>query len=134
MDAFVISSNFLFFKYIFKEFGDVRSCVILEFFHVAYGFSGCVSSCGSWAPECIGFRGGSVFVVCRFSCSMLCGVLAPQPGMKPISLPCKADSLPLVHQGSLSSIFNVSSNKLIYSFWFSFEYSFTESQSLLSIE
>ena len=42
---------------------------------------GLLSSCGAWAPECV----GSVAVAHRFSCPMACGILVPRPGIEPTS-------------------------------------------------
>ena len=40
-----------------------------------------LSTCGAWAPEHV----GSVVVVCGLSCPVACGILVPQPGIKPAS-------------------------------------------------
>ena len=40
------------------------------------------SSCGSWAQL---WLMGSVVTACRFSCSVACGILVPQPGIEPTS-------------------------------------------------
>ena len=40
-----------------------------------------LSSCGTWAPACM----GSEVAVYRVSCSMICGILVPQPGIEPKS-------------------------------------------------
>ena len=43
MDAFVISSIFFFFNIFLKNLVvSGHNCVMLDFFHVAHGFSGCV--------------------------------------------------------------------------------------------
>ena len=39
------------------------------------------SSCGTWAPECV----GSVVAASGPSCPAACGILVPQPGMQPAS-------------------------------------------------
>ena len=44
---------------------------------VAHG----LSSCGTWALECT----DSVDLACRLSCPVACGILVPQPGIKPMS-------------------------------------------------
>ena len=70
-----------------------------------------LSSCGVWAPECMGSVVcntrtlwlrcvSSVVAACRLSCPMACGILVPRPGIEPASLHWKVDSLPLDHQGS----------------------------------
>ena len=43
---------------------------------------GLLSSCGSWAPE----YAGSVVVARGLSCPMARGILAPRPGIEPMSL------------------------------------------------
>lgn len=43
---------------------------------------------------------GSVTAALGLSCSATCGVLVPQPGTRPVSPACKADSLSLGHQES----------------------------------
>ena len=46
-------------------------------------------------------RMGSVVVVRGLSCPAACGILIPWPGIRPVHpMHCKADSLPLDHQGS----------------------------------
>ena len=40
-----------------------------------------LSSCGAWAPECM----GSVVAMHGLSCPTACGILVPQPGIKPAS-------------------------------------------------
>ena len=44
---------------------------------------GLLSSCGSRAPEHL----GSVIAAPRLSCPEACGILVPQPGIEPASLP-----------------------------------------------
>ena len=46
---------------------------------VARGFS--LSSCGTWAPGCL----GSVVVAYGLSCPSACGILVPQPGIELMS-------------------------------------------------
>ena len=40
-----------------------------------------LSSCGVWAPKCM----GSVLAVLEHSCSVACGILFPRPGIEPTS-------------------------------------------------
>ena len=49
--------------------------------------------CGVLTVSCIAVDGFSC-------CSMQCGILVPQPDIRPMTLHCKADSHPLGHQGS----------------------------------
>ena len=50
---------------------------------------GCVGlRCGAHAAECV----GSLAVVLGLSCSKVCGLLVPWPGIEPVSLHCKVDS------------------------------------------
>ena len=64
----------------------------VESFVVVHG----LSSCGMWAAE----HAGSVTVRHRLGCSVSCGILAPWPVIKCMSLPCKVDSQLLSPQGS----------------------------------
>ena len=82
----------------FKRDHTHRFCLVKSFF-------GCVgsslwhlgSSCrGAQALECA----GSGVAKHRLRCPTACGILVPQPGIKPASLQWKADSQPLDHQGS----------------------------------
>jgi len=68
-----------------------------------------LSSCGVWAAECA----GSVTVGHGLGCSVSCGSLAPRPGVKCMSLHCKADSQLLYHQGSPRKL-----NMLFLCVWF----------------
>ena len=56
----------------------------------------CVDSgCGTQAPEHV----GSVAAMLELSCSKACGILVPQPGMKPTSPALQGEFLALDHQG-----------------------------------
>lgn len=102
----------------------IVSCWILSTWPMGFLVVSCgLSSCGSWAPECIGFRGGSVSVVCTFSCSTVCGVLVPQPEIQPVSPALQDRFFTTGPPGKSLVYFQCFSNKLIYGFWFSFEYS-----------
>ena len=57
--------------------------------------AGEVSSC-AWALECM----GSVVVAWGLSCPAACGILAPQPGIKPTSPALQRGFLTTGHQGS----------------------------------
>ena len=65
----------------------VRSSLRREGFSlvVAHGFS--LSSCGAWAPGCV----GSVVVVHGLSCPAACGILVPRPGIEPTSPALKGE-------------------------------------------
>lgn len=99
MDAFVISSIFFFLNIFLKNLvmsGLVSYWIFsmwpMDFLVVSvvvdYGLQ---SALASGVAHCLW---------CADLAAPCYVVLAPQPGMQPISLPCKADSLPLVHQGS----------------------------------
>ena len=59
---------------------DIFHCSTWTLF-VLHGFG----SCGPWAVE----HAGSVAAACRLSCSLVCGMLVPWPGIKPMP-PCIA--------------------------------------------
>ena len=54
-----------------------------------------LSSCGIQALE----HAGSVAVVCGHSCSVVCGILVPQPRMEPVSIALQGKSLTVGPQG-----------------------------------
>ena len=82
--------NINFFIYVWLHWVLVAAC---EIFVVAGGL---LSSCGARAPEHVGSivtacglsscrELGSVVVACVLSCPAACGILVPQPGIKPAS-------------------------------------------------